>query len=160
MPHSRAWRVIANAGHLHHRGSGPGRRVRPVHGGPRRGRAAIAASRETYLAVGDDTDVAGNTLLRTVNRTRLPQPAGPKPEYLLRHDGACGCWALDSRDLDDSLAPWIDARELTCADDLDAAQAWAAREIAAVWAHTNWSSSAPASSCTAPQPPRQRHRRG
>ena len=91
---------------------------------------------ETYLAVGDDTDIAGNAMLRQVSRT--PQPwdnapaAEPGPEYRLRYDETGQRWVLDSEDLDDGLRHWLDGPGELGPDLVENAQAWAAGEIAGI----------------------------
>jgi hypothetical protein len=92
---------------------------------------------ETYLAVGDDTDIAGNAMLRQVSRT--PQPwdnagetetsAEAQPEYLLRYDRDEQRWVLDSEDIDGSLILWRSEPNGLGLDSEEDAQAWAGAAV-------------------------------
>lgn len=83
---------------------------------------------ETYLAVDDDTDIAGNAMLRQISRTPSLDVGEPDPEYLLRYDSTAGRWELHS-DLGDGLQPWRSNPELTDPEALADAQMWAHQYI-------------------------------
>jgi hypothetical protein len=93
---------------------------------------------ETYLAVDGQTDIAGNAMLREVSRTNDsdaadPEDGEPDPDYALRYDTALGRWRLDCAFMGydglDAANPWLTAPDHLTAEDVAAAQAWAAREI-------------------------------
>ncbi len=83
---------------------------------------------ETFVAVDDHTDIAGNAMLRQVSRTPSLDAGEPDPEYLLRYDTEAGCWALDA-EFGEGLQPWRSNPELTDADALADARIWAAQHI-------------------------------
>jgi len=89
---------------------------------------------QTFLAVGDDTDIAGNAMLREVSRTRSPRDEARAvergPDYLLRYDSGDQRWVLDTRDLDDALRHWLDGPAELGRHQEAEAQTWAAGQIA------------------------------
>lgn len=89
---------------------------------------------ETFLAVHDDTDIAGNAMLRRVSCSpslALDDP-DDDPEYLLRYDENDQRWVIDSRDLGEQLKRWLGATSTTHRDQVEEAQAFAAGEISDV----------------------------
>jgi hypothetical protein len=85
---------------------------------------------ETFLAVDDDTDIAGNAMLRQVSRTPSLDVGEPKPEYLLRYDTGAQEWVIDTEDLDDGMRPSAHGPAQLGPDQVEGAQAWAAAWIA------------------------------